>query len=598
MCGIVGFTGEEDRRLVSKKLKIIEHRGRDEFVVRHDKGLNLGMNRLAINDLTKGLFPMRYKHYVMIFNGEIYNYSELKNNLFQKGIKLKTRNDGEVILPLLDLYKEKAFKLLEGMFAIAIFDTRKKKLILIRDKFGEKPLYYFYKNGYFSFASELKALIFDKKVNFKINLNSLNEYLQQGFAFGNKSFVKGVKKLNPGCFLEYDLKSQKIKKESYWQLRIQSGFEKIPEFILIDELELKLKEAIRKRLLSDVEIGCFLSGGIDSSMIALYAKEFLGKLKTFSISFEGNKREDESEYSRKVSTWLDTDHKEIRCNGKSVKPIVENIGKYIDEPICDTAVLPTFLLAKEARKKVKVVLSGGGADEIFAGYHRYWQELLAIKIRGLLGENGGKILSKFTRGRFNKIFTSVNDHYSTQGIWNYDELNNLVNFNCKKLLFPFLKKYIKDNLLLGMQLTDLSGYLPEQLLMKVDKMTMSNNLESRAPYLDTDLVGWALNLPEELKISNRHGKYLLKKLGERYFSKSFTWRPKHGFYVPINNWLRKELKKEALDSVEKAGGMEIFKSKYYEKIVKKHMSREGDYGDKIWSMIVLSKWMKEYNIDV
>lgn len=581
MCGIVGFTGNKDFIKLRRLLALLEHRGRDETTLWWDEGVNLGINRLAVNDLRPGLYPLKYKRYVLVYNGEIYNYQEIKKHLAERGVRLVSHCDGEVILPLFDLYGSAAFERLEGMFAIAIVDLNERRLILARDKMGEKPLYYSRSGENFIFASEMKAILKGTPNSWSVNPASLPEYLQQGFVFGPKTIVRGIKKLLPAQVIALDLKTNKLSQARYWRLKLNQNTHEESIENLVSRLEDELDRSVRQRLLSDVAVGCFLSGGVDSGLVAYFAGKYQKKLKTFSISFPSSPDDDESKYSQAMAAQLSADHQEIEFTQESCLPIVENIGKTIDEPISDPAALPTFLLSKLASKSVKVVLTGDGGDEVFGGYDRYRKQLLAEKLK-VLG-----------------LLPPLHRRYSTQGIWREDELKRLLRIPSPPLKFPSALKRLENiNPLLAMQLTDFNGYLPEQLLMKVDKMTMSHTLEARAPLLDSRLVEFGLNLPNRLKIHRGHGKFLLKKVGEKFLPKSLVWRPKHGFTLPINLWLREKFRPLAEDSAAIGESSTLFDRQTYQRILADHLIGGCDYGDKIWSMLVLTRWAKEYGISL
>jgi len=599
MCGIVGFTGKKNQQLLDKLLSTIKHRGRDETSCYYSPNVNLGMNRFSIIDLSNNLYPMKYRNYVLIFNGEIYNYKELKNKLIKKGVKFSTKSDAEVILPLYHFYKEKAFKMLEGMFAICIYDTKTKTLMLTRDKSGEKPLYYsnYKKTPFFIFASELKTIqcFLDIKT---LNPKALLQYLHHGSVYTNSTLIKDVKKIRPSKYLIYDIKNNSIDIKSYWSPK-KKVIKSIPSRTLSDTLSKLLQRSVEIRLIADVPVGAFLSGGLDSSLIAYFASQKIDKLNTYSVSFPGFVKNDESKFSKIISNKIAANHTEILCTPKNVKEVVEKIGYYIDEPIVDPAFIPTYLLAKEARKKVKVVLTGEGADELFGGYYRYHKELFAENLKNLINFEG---LIKLMReealpNRLNKLLTPLLLHYSPQTVWTENELKKLL--NVKQLT---KRNYIKrqyKNTLWTMQFADYRGYLAEQLLMKNDKATMIHNLEARAPYLDTKIIEFAFSLPNKYKVRGIHGKYILKKVAEKYLPKYVVWRPKHGFSLPLNYWFRHSLKSLATDSMSDLKDYEkLINLKYLDKMIKDHLSKNGDYGNKIFSMIVLGKWLKHNKVSL
>lgn len=598
MCGIIGSTGNFSERAVKEALCAIEHRGRDEVVQWRNKQetIRFGMTRLAIKDLTKHLYPMHYKEYTLIYNGEIYNSDQLKKQ-YLKEYTSTTTSDAEIILPLYHLLGAKCFELLEGMFALAILDSRRQEIILARDKAGQKPLYYFHQGKNLFFASELKALLRTQSIPRNLNVPALSQYLQQGYVFFPNTLVKNIFKLGNAHYLRYSLKEHTLNIKRYWQPIIETHH----PIKTKNELDQLLNNSVKRCLMGDVPFGCFLSGGVDSSLIAHYAALHSTKpLKTYSISFPGFVKNDESFFSNKVASWIGADHTNISFVGNEAQTITENIGTIIDEPISDPACLPTYLLAKEARKSVKFVLTGEGADEIFGGYHRYWKELLASTIRLYADPLIPTLKNTFPHRSFNRLTTSLSEHYNTQGIWNYSELSQLINYPLKTLTSPaILQNMEDDDPLSAMQLTDLQGYLPDQLCMKVDKMTMANNLEARAPYLDSHVINFGLGLSDAQKIMFFQGKYLLKKVAQTYFPAYFVWRPKHGFTLPLAQLLRTNLVcslENAKDSIMEAPKM--WNGKYFTQLYNEHLEGASNHADQLWSIIVLTQWIHAYDVKI
>ena len=576
MCGIVGFTGNKDFSRLRRLLALLEHRGRDETTRWRGGGVNLGINRLAINDLRPGLYPMKFRHLRLVYNGEIYNAGQLRLQLEAQGVKLTSNCDGEVILPLYHQYGVKSFSILNGMFALAIVDLDKKQVILARDKFGEKPIFYSIVGKELMFASEIRALLVSKKIDKTISSKGLSEYLQQGYVFAPGTLLQSVNKLQAGYYLKYS--GGYLETKPYFKLKIrETKAENLGEQSLIDKLEKKIGTAVKSRLLSDVPVGCFLSGGVDSSLITFFASQQIKNLHSFSVSFSDQKH-DESKYAKRVSKLLGTNHHEIVCSPETVKPLLKRWGGIIDEPVCDAAMIPTYLLSQEAAKFVKVVLTGEGADEIFGGYDRYWKHLIADKFR--------------------IFFRPAAETYSTQGIWFGDDFKNIFNVTdgeVKRVKFESLST--GRDLLQAMQLVDLTGYLPDQLFRKVDMMSMQHTLEARAPFVDPDLVLWVLGLPQKYKVNLTGGKFLIKKLAMRFLPGDLVRRKKHGFTLPLDEWFRGPLKEIAKESVS-----ELFKlsdslnAKYYKEQVSRHFQGKANNGDKIWSIIVLTAWAKKYQI--
>jgi asparagine synthase (glutamine-hydrolysing) len=601
MCGIVGFTGKKNLDKLSHMLAVVEHRGRDGRTLFYTDHVHLGMNRLAIIDLTRNLYPMRYKQYTLVFNGEIYNYQELKKRLRALGVSFTTTSDAEVILPLFYHYGLKAFSMLEGMFAISIYDKKKKQILLIRDKAGEKPLYVMNVTSGFAFASEIKVLLSFNDNKKTIDHSSLSQYLRQGFVFTPDTLVHNIKKVPPSSCLIYDMGTKRARVITYWaphphSVPVRSTIQSI------DVLEKLLRKSVRMRLVADVPVGCFLSGGVDSSLITHFASLEKPNIQTYSVAFPGYEHYDESEFASFVAKRLKTRHTVVACTAQRVRTLLDHIGTFIDEPIIDPAVLPTILMAQEARKHVKVVLTGEGADELFGGYERYRKQLLLEKFRWYCNKIPLLLimLSHVPIRRAQIVSHDLTTRYSAQHVWNDKELSQLLLYGYQPLpRHQYLRTYAATNPFLSMQLTDFRGYMAEQLLMKIDKSTMARNLEARAPYLDTHIINFAFSLENRDKLRSVHGKYILKKLAERYFPKSFVWRPKHGFDIPIGDWFRKELRDYVKQSVDDIGLFKgIFNIEYYKRIVDEHESQHSDHSAKIWSILVLVSWMKAHDISV
>lgn len=597
MCGILGFVGSKNLLKVKRDLSFIQHRGYDDSCAAYVGSVNLGMNRLAIQDLTKGYYPFRYQNLTLIYNGEIYNYLELKALLEKDGITFKTHCDAEVILPLFSKYGMKAFHLLEGMFAVCIVDQQHKKLYLARDKSGEKPLYYSQTLNDFYFASELKCLLHQAK-DFKISKPELADYLLHGSTNYGKTLMRGIQKLSAGQCLTFDLISHTTKLQIYWQVQVQKKPSSLSQKELLNQLDNLLEKAVNTRLVADVPVGAFLSGGIDSSLVSFYAQQVKKNLNTFSISFPHFEKHNEADFSLQVAQKLNTHHKLIEFTSQDARNIMNDLGQLIDEPIVDPAFMPTLLLAKEARKKVKVVLTGEGADEIFGGYYRYYKYGLKRKINNICRK--GYFLYTFKNvilphrlQRFDSLFQDK-IFYSPQQVWDLSQVHQLIP---SLLSVPVHQEELSANSLLQMQLSDYHWYLPEQLLMKVDKATMANNLESRAPFLDSEIIKFGFNLPFRYKIQGLHNKYLLRVLFSKYISKEWAYRPKHGFSLPLNTWFRNELKDmvyDELKALEKS--KDFIDVKYFKQIIDEHMLEQNDNANKIWSVIVLSKWLTANNL--
>ncbi|MFC1646817.1 asparagine synthase (glutamine-hydrolyzing) [Patescibacteria group bacterium] len=603
MCGITGFIGTKNLPKLEALLKTIEHRGRDGKALHYSKGIHLGMNRLAIIDLSQNLYPMKYKHYTLVFNGEIYNFKELKNKLNKKKIKFKTSSDAEVILPLYDLYGHKSFSMLEGMFAISIYDSKKFQLILVRDKSGEKPLYYINDQANFVFASEIKTIIKSNNTSTVLDKRALTQYLTHGFVQSPDTLAKDIKKVPPSSFVTYDINLKKINTKKYWTPLdyLTNRESKKSKQYYIDELEELLKKSVKSRLIADVPVGCFLSGGIDSSLITYFAAREKPHIRTFSVSFPGHKDIDESDHALNIAKQLKTKHTVITCTSEKAHALLNDISDLVDEPIVDPAVIPTYLMAKEACKHVKVVLTGEGADEMFGGYIRYFNNMYLEKFKNLFSNLPffNEFFSSLPKNRLKRVSKPLFERYSPQRVWDEQSLTKLLkdkddfSHNERKSLFQ------QHNPLLAMQLTDYRGYMADQLLMKIDKSTMANNLEARVPYLDTQIIIFALGLSNKYKVRLFENKYVLRKMAEKHLPKSWAWRKKRGFDLPLKNWFRNDFREEVYKSVEHVKNYEqVLNLNYYRHIIKEHMEHKYDHSNKIWSMMVLSKWMVKNKVKI
>jgi len=591
MCGIVGFSGRKNLNKIKEMLSFIEYRGRDETIVYSDGVINLGMNRHSINDLKIGIYPFVFEDCVAIFNGEIYNYKYLKKKLELEGFVFKTNCDGEVILPLYKKYGLNFAKKIDGMFAISIFDKEKKEIILARDKFGEKPLYYKVDSTGICFASEIKVIIKTSKKN-EINKVSLSKYLSNGFVDGVDTIIEGVNKIRPGTVLVYNIKTKNFFTSEYFKLLID-----IPNDIDKRVTELNIEKTILKsiesRLMSDVPVGIFLSGGIDSSIISHHVSKFQKKTRAYTISFPGDYHHDELKYAKYVAKKEKMNLTIVDCTPLAIKEIAMNIGNLIDEPISDPAFLPTFLLSKVARKSVKVVLSGEGADELFFGYQRYQKELFLDLFRKNIFVQFffRPFLAKIKR--LEKLYQDFDNYYQSNKVWNNNEIVDLIGFSTRSIIGREPYK----NIIQKMRCVDIDTYLSEQLLMKIDKSTMFNNLEGRVPFLSNNMVRLAFSLNEKKMINIWKTKILLKNIVAKYYGKKFALRKKHGFTLPISEWLRNELAPlvdESLLLCKKYN--KHFSYDFYAQTVFNHINRSCDSGEKIWNMIVILKFMEAYGI--
>ncbi|TSC96017.1 MAG: asparagine synthase [Parcubacteria group bacterium Athens1014_10] len=620
MCGITGFVGYGNEEILKKMTATLEHRGPDDAGFYFNGEMGLGHRRLSIIDLATGHQPVfnEDKTVAVIFNGEIYNFLDLKKEL-EKRHQFKTKSDTEVIIHLYEEKGESFLADLNGMFALALWDEKKKKLILGRDRMGQKPLYYSLLNQTLIFGSELKAILSHPLAKREIDFSSLAKYLTFEYIPSPKSIFKNINKLKAGEYLVYQ--SSKLEIKSYWDINFKFQIPNSKFQNCLQELDKKLEEAVKIRLMSDVPLGIFLSGGIDSSAIAYYAqKNSSQKIKTFSIGFE-EKSFDESKYARQIAEFLNTEHYEKIFNSKDVLDLVPKVMDFLDEPLADTSILPTYLLSKFTREKVKVALGGDGGDELFMGY----QTFQAHKIN--------QVYQKFPRF-FKKIAEKL--------IYNLPlSLDNIsFDFQLKKFLsgadFPIqrrdiiwlgsflpaqLSELFKPEILARANLENqfeeadnyyqkIKGhnfynqiiylyqkfYLQDDILTKVDRASMANGLEARAPFLDYHLVEFINSIKWQYKLKGFEMKYIFKKLMENKLPKNIINRPKKGFGIPMAKWINNELKEFTLNllSKEKIDREGFFNYSFIVQILKEHFSRKKDNRKLIWTLLVFEMWLEKW----
>ena len=531
MCGICGYCGDpgvaEPREVLRAMRDTLTHRGPDgagEFI---GEGVGLGHRRLSIIDLEGGTQPMENEDgsLVLVFNGEIYNYLELKPDLERRGHRFRTTSDTEVILHLYEELGPRCVEALNGMFAFALWDQGRRRLLLARDRLGKKPLYYQQQGGSLIFASELKALRRHPRVRAEVSAAALDDYLAYGYVPYDRCILEGVRKLPPGCLLRWEKGAVRL--ERYWDVDFPeaSGPD---EATWLEELEQLLRDAIRIRLRSDVPLGVFLSGGIDSSGIAALAStEGAGRIKTFSIGFE-EQDYDELAYARLSAERYGTEHHEliVRDHDLSVLP---ELMYHLDEPFADPSALPTYYVCREARKHVTVCLSGDGGDEVFAGYTRYrqaqrhgrWDALRGLGVNRLCGAVCGWVPRAVPgRGTLERLAAQGAQRYALQvGIFSAQERRDLLTGSNRTevqpdgaLFAPYFGSDVECDLVTRLQHADQKTYLPDDILVKVDRMSMQNSLEVRAPLLDYRVVEFANSIPSALKLPEGRLKGLLKKM--------------------------------------------------------------------------------------
>ena len=635
MCRIAGIWSPHTSSGIDKTCvrmrDTMTHGGPDDAGVffDHTAGLAFGHRRLSIIDLTKtGHQPMSTSdgRYTICYNGEVYNYKELRRELEEKDFTFRGTSDTEVVLNAFATWGPTSVERLIGMFAFSLWDSTEKALYLFRDRIGVKPLYYYRDRETFAFASELKALHAGLRDKLSIDIDALGEFFHYGYIAGNKSIFQHVSKLEPGCWIKVN-SSFSIEKHQYWdpaQLS-RSGFENIDEEVLTDRLDEILIDAFTRRLIADVPVGVFLSGGIDSSLVtAILARHTGTPVKTFTIGFH-EKFYDESAWAKKVADHLGTEHTEEIVTPEHAKAILPLWPEIYDEPFGDISGIPTTIVSRMTRKHVKVSLSADGGDELFCGYHRYWVmdrlqryisplpasiPRLAGRFMGIIGSDRAADVAasypslrlpaikdrmrKFQAVLTNWLGDAAGAYPYAVGYWLPREVNMLV--GSYKNPRPPLKTF-SPSLVESMMLSDMKYYLPEDILTKVDRATMFTSLEGRDPFLDHRIIEFALRLPMEFKYRHGQMKYILKKLLTRYMPKHLFTRPKQGFAVPIYTWLHDDLMNlvdEYLSPETLSGQSEIDPGMVL-KTVSDFKGKRGSVAvDRIWLLLVFMMWRKRY----
>lgn len=572
MCGICGYVSKKyiENNILQKMNNSMVHRGPDDegiYVTERENGyLGLAQRRLSIIDLSQaGHQPMfsADDSVAIVFNGEIYNYREIKHKLRDE-YNFISECDTEVIIAAYLTYGKDFLKYLNGMFAIALYDFRSEELILARDRIGKKPLYYYNRDNVFIFGSELKPIMLHPEFGKSIKREIIARYMYHGYINAPDTIFENTHKLEPGMVLIY--KNGHVKKEIYWNLT--ERYFQLSKELIKDYVEAKsglsklLFESVDQRMIADVPLGTFLSGGIDSSLITAIAQRNSSKaIKTFSIGFK-EKHYDEAVYSKEIANYIGTEHTELYIDESEMLELVESIPLYFDEPMADSSQIPTMLVSKLAREKVTVALSGDGGDELFCGYDRYDTVLKFQRIDKLAGlvnklisfpiVRNIDILSNLSVGAQMAI-ENRNEGRKTQ--LGYDKFINqiygLIKGNSNEVLYNIEENLSISNWQQRLMLIDLLTYLPGDILAKVDRASMKYSLESRCPLLDYKIIEYSFSLPHKFKYSKGEKKYILKDILYDLIPYELLNRPKKGFSVPINKWIGTVLFKKLLQFSEK-----------------------------------------------
>lgn len=637
MCGITGWLNLDKTKpnhdaeaVLHSMCETIVHRGPDSEGLWIDDQAALGMRRLSIIDLKTGDQPVFNcdRSVIVMMNGELYNYREVRADLEKRGHKFTTNSDTEILPHLYEEYGDALVDHVNGMYAFSLWDSRAKKLIIARDRFGEKPLYYGVFDGKLIWASEPKALLAHPSVKPELDLNALRHYVSFDYVPAPMSIYKGVHKL-PAAHMIVVEKGE-IRTRRYWDLKWgqdSSGANgSVPAKTQrrkdkADELRDLLSDAVRMRLVSDVPLGILLSGGIDSSTVAAFATQHATeRVKTFSIGFEEDSF-DESKYARQVAKHLNTEHYEDKLSATTAGDLISEIGTWLDEPMSDGSLIPTYLLARFVRKHVTVALGGDGGDELFAGYPMYYAHGVAAKYNAIpafirsgliepvvnaLPVSTNNLSFDYKAKRFVRAakFDDIARHHSWFGSFSTGQHEKLFTRDVIDSTDADIYRGVRNlvgvsdakDVVERMQYADINFYLAEDILTKVDRAAMAVSLETRAPFLDPRVGQFAASIPVEYKLKGKTGKVILKEAMKDLLPQNILHRPKKGFGIPIAEWLKGRLNSLMRDllSPERLKSQGLFDSAYVEKLIREHESGAASHHKELWTLLVFQLWFDRF----
>jgi asparagine synthase (glutamine-hydrolysing) len=623
MCGICGFYEYRSRQhapkaVLSDMLEVIRHRGPDDEGVYFDRPLAMGMRRLSIMDLALGKQPMSNEDgtVVVVFNGEIYNYLEIRQRLLGRGHRLVTNSDTEVLVHLYEECGEDCVHSLRGMFAFAIWDAAKQRLFLARDRLGIKPLYYLEHRDALIFGSEVKSILLHPNAESRLNREALSHYLSLKYVPAPQTIFEGIRALPPAHTLTCDSNGVRVRR--YWRLSFhRNGHDHTSEAAYAEQLEALLRESVRMHLMSDVPFGAFLSGGLDSSTIVALMSQMLDMpVKTFSAGFAAEGETfSELRYARLVAERFQTDHHEVLVGPRDLMNRAETIIWHLDQPIADNACLANYMVAEVAATQVKMVLTGEGGDELFAGYARYSGERLSSLFQLLprpalkLALNMAGQLPGLRRPKL-ALFALCQPAEAARltswfPLFNYEMKSSLLSDDYKLSLSDLRSDHIfAEHLaqtdaadpLSRMLSVDTELWLADDLLARGDKMSMAVSVEARVPLLDHKLVEFAAGLPPRLKLKRMVRKYLLKKVARNWLPKEIIYRKKEGFPMPFAVWFRKQARSFVRDllspaTIRRRG---LFNSDYVGRLLNEHESGSADYSALVWGLLSVELWHRAF----
>jgi asparagine synthase (glutamine-hydrolysing) len=620
VCGIAGFTTLDhavESGRIEHVISTIHHRGPDGHGVHESGGVALGNARLSIIDVDAGHQPMYAAggDIVIVYNGEIYNHAELRLELESRGHLFETRCDTEVVLRAFVEWDKECFSRLRGMFAIAIWTESTRRLVLARDRMGIKPLYICHRGRDIYFGSEMKTLFVHPEIPRRLDLTGLGYYLSLNYVPSPHTLVEGIEKLGAGEMLEW--RAGEIQRSPYWSLRLS------PQQWTIEDAKTRLDEllalSVREHLISDVPLGVWASGGLDSSTVLHYAAREVSHLKTFSISFKGHAH-DESEYFRQVAAHYGTDHHEFDLNPEAgLEDTVQQLVEYSDEPTADAGALPVWYLSMMTRRHVTVALSGEGADELFGGYLTYradhlhrqanrvpaWMRRAGLSLLQLWPVSDGKISLEYKAKRFleGSLLKPAPAHLFWNGTFNMARKRSMLatadRTDPGQLMNTLPTEAFSCGNVNRFMWLDQRYYLADDILNKCDRMSMAHSLEVRPPFLDHRIVEFANSLPEDFKVRGGTLKFILRDLMRGKLPEAVLARPKEGFDIPAHRWFRGPLKSLLDDIVSERPVNEsgVFRWPAIERIKLEHQRRQASHGYGLWGLLILFLWMKRWKIE-
>ena len=627
MCGIAGFvetpppgssvSPERHRDLLHRMCEAIRHRGPDDEGLFVDAGpydaVALGMRRLSIIDLSTGHQPIHNedRSVWIVFNGEIYNFQELRRQLEAAGHRFYTATDTETIVHAYEQWGPSSIGRLRGMFGLAIWDSRTRTLLLARDRVGIKPLHYAEVNGRLYFGSEIKSLLSAPDVPRDLDVAALDHYLSFLYTPRDGSIFEAIRKLPPGHLLTWRGGATRV--ERYWELPADESY-RGTESDAVADLRTVLADAVRSHLVSDVPLGAFLSGGVDSSLVVgLMAETSGARVKTFSIGFD-EPAFDELEHARRVARHFGTDHHELVVKPDAVG-ILDRLVWHFDEPFADSSAIPTWYVSEMARRHVTVVLSGDGGDELFGGYDRYvpnarvaafdrysprgMRRVAAIAAAGLPhGVRGKNFLRHVGRDEHGRYLDSIRFFGADEkpALLSYELQRRLDRADPETRLARHFARFARLPWPSQMMRFDAETYLPEDVLTKVDRMSMAHSIESRVPLLDNDVIAFASALPAPLKIRNGRRKHVLKEVAATLLPREILDRPKQGFGVPLGTWFRGNLRELFADTLLSPASLQrgYFQPHFVRRIVDEHLAGKRDHTLRLWQLVVFERWHQQY----